>query len=131
MVTASRSQRKGRRGECELAHILQGHGFDVRPGEPLNYGTEPDLVGLPMIHCEVKRCQQLRLSEWMQQASDDAEKFGDGVPAIFFRRNREAWMVCMKLENWVQLYQKAQGCRCGVHCQGRHEAGETGEKTQK
>ena len=38
------------------------------------------------------------------------------MPAVFFRRNREAWMVCMELESWLQLYQKAQGCRCGGHC---------------
>lgn len=121
------SQAKGRRGELELAALLQQHGYDVRPGEPLNYGQEADVVGLPHIHCEIKRCQQLRLSEWMRQASDDAEKFGDGAPTIFFRRNREAWMVCMKLENWLQLYQKAQGCRCGGHC----SAEETGKKPKE
>lgn len=48
-------QRKGRRAELELAGILQGHGYDVRPGEPVSFGREPDVVGLPGIHCELKR----------------------------------------------------------------------------
>lgn len=116
MVTASRSQRKGRRGECELAHILQGYGFDVRPGEPLNYGEEPDLVGLPHIHCEVKRCQQVRLETWMEQATKDAQRFQDGVSTIFHRKDRSPWLVTMPLENWLQLYGRAMSCKCGGHC---------------
>ena len=100
----SKSQAKGRRGELELVSVLREYGYDVRPGEPLNYGEEPDIVGLSDIHCEVKRCQQLRLSEWAEQAARDAEKFHDGMPAIFFRKNREPWMVCMKLADWLKIY---------------------------
>jgi len=110
------SQRKGRAAERELAHVLQSYGYDVRPGNPLNYGKEADLVGLPMIHCECKRAETLRLSEWLAQAEHDAEKFGDGLPTVFHRRNRESWRVTMPLESWVQLYEKAQGRKCGGHC---------------
>lgn len=99
-----RSQRKGRRGEIELAHILQQYGFDVQPAEAQNYGTLPDLIGLPMIHIECKRAEALRLSEWMAQAERDAHRFGDGLPAVFFRRSRSPWCVVMKLEDWMILY---------------------------
>lgn len=76
------SQRKGRAGELELSRILQGHGYDVRPCEPLSYGKEPDLSDrLPGVHVECKRAEALRLSEWMEQARRDADKFGDGLPA--------------------------------------------------
>ena len=61
----AKSQRKGRSAELELSRIFQGHGYDVRPGNPLNYGKEPDLTGLPGIHIECKRAEALRLSEWM------------------------------------------------------------------
>lgn len=108
------SQRKGRAAERELAGILKGCGYDVRPGEPLNYGKEPDLVGLPDIHIECKRCQQLRISEWMQQATEDAKRFRDGSPAVFFRRDREQWMVCMALPDWLKIY--GSQCKCGGHC---------------
>ncbi len=58
------------------------------------------MSGLPGIHIECKRAEALRLSEWMNQARRDAERFGDGAPTIFFRRNREPWA----LDDWITLY---------------------------
>ncbi len=101
------SQRKGRAGELELARILQAHGYPVEPGRALSYGEVPDLSGLPGVHIECKRAEALRLAEWMAQAERDAQRFGDGAPAVFFRRSREPWCVVMKLEDWIDLY-KAQ-----------------------
>ena len=46
------SQRKGRAGELELARILQGHGYGVRPGRARSYGAEADVSGLPGVHVE-------------------------------------------------------------------------------
>lgn len=34
----------------------------------------------------------------------DAVRFGDGLPAVFFRRSRSPWLVVMKLEDWIQVY---------------------------
>lgn len=103
-MSGKKSQSKGRRAEIELARLLQSSGYDVRPGEPLSYGKEPDLTGLPGVHIECKRAEQLRLSEWLAQAAADAEKFKDGLPAVFFRRSREPWAVVMRLEDWMELY---------------------------
>ena len=111
----TKSQRKGRAAELELARILQGHGYGVRPGNPLNYGREPDLSGLPSVHIECKRAEALRLSEWLAQAERDARRFGDGAHAVFFRRSRSPWCVVMKLEDWLALYD-------------RQKAAETAEK---
>lgn len=102
----SKSQRKGRAGEIELAAILREHGYDVQPGAALNYGTEPDLRGLPGIHIECKRCEAIRLNEWLQQAIRDSEKFRDGLPAVFHRRNRQPWLVTMRLSDWLKLYER-------------------------
>lgn len=110
------SPKKGRAAERELAALLQQHGYDVRPGTALNYGQEPDLVGLPMIHCECKRRENVNLSAALEQAQQDAERFRDGLPAVFHRKNREKWRVTMALSDWLQLYEKAV-CRCGEHCQ--------------
>lgn len=103
-MSGKSSQRKGRSAELELSRILQGHGYNVEPGRALSYGEVPDLSGLPGIHCEVKRCEALRLSEWMAQARRDADRFGDGLPAVFFRRSRSPWCVVMGLEDWLQIY---------------------------
>ena len=101
----SRSQqRKGRAGEIELSELLKGYGYNVRPGEPLNYGQEPDLIGLPGVHVECKRCEQLRLSDWMQQATRDADRFHDGAPVIFHRKNREGWLCTLRLDDFMRIY---------------------------
>lgn len=102
------SRAKGRRGERELRDLLRSKGFDsVKCGSSLAFGSEPDLMGLPHIHIECKRSEQLRLAEWMAQATADSEKFGDGVPTVFHRRNRAEWMVTMKLGDWVEIYRRA------------------------
>lgn len=98
------SQRKGRDGERELARVLQSYGYNVQPGEPLNYGKEPDLSGLPGVHVEVKRAEKLNLTAWLEQAERDAKKFNDGLPAVFHRRNRCQWLVTMPLRSWIELY---------------------------
>ena len=106
----SKSQRKGRRAEIELAGLLQGYGIPAQVGDPLNYGSQPDIKGVAGVHCEVKRCEQLRLSEWMAQATRDAEKFKDGAPTIFHRKSRSGWVAIMCLEDWAELYSRSRKC---------------------
>lgn len=98
------SQRKGRAGELELAKELQRLGYNVHAGKPRSYGSEPDLTGLPGVHIEVKRVERLNVPEAMAQAARDSERFHDGAPAVFHRRRREAWLVTMKLTDWLDLY---------------------------
>lgn len=100
------SQKKGRAAELELAHILQGRGYDIDPGRAQSYGEVPDVSGLPGIHMEVKRVERLNVSEAMKQATRDAERFHDGAPAVFHRRSREPWLVTMNLEDWLDLFCK-------------------------
>lgn len=102
------SQRKGADGERELAALLRNYGYNVERGGSLSFGEAPDLSGLPGVHIECKRSETLRLSEWMAQAERDAKRFQDGAPAVFFRRSREPWMVCMRLEDWMPIYAAAQ-----------------------
>jgi len=111
----AKSQRKGRAAELELAHLLQGYGYPVEAGRAQSYGEVPDLTGLPGVHIECKRAETLRLSEWMAQARRDADRFGDGAPTIFFRRNREPWAVVMLLEDWLEMYRSYQPPRDSNH----------------
>ena len=100
------SQRKGRAGELELAKLLQGYGYQIDPGRADSYGTQPDITGLPGVHIEVKRVEKLNVPAAFAQARRDSEKFRDGVPALFHRRNREPWLVTMSLEDWLAVYGK-------------------------
>ena len=88
--TGRKSQRKGADGERELAALLREYGYPVERGGSLSFGEVPDLTGLPGVHIECKR---------------DAVRFGDGLPAVFFRRSRSPWLVVMKLGDWLELYQ--------------------------
>lgn len=107
------SQRKGADGERELAAVLREYGYEIKRGWSMSFGEVPDLVGLPGVHIEVKRCEQVRLSEWMQQAERDSQHFKDGLPAVFHRRSREGWRVTMNLADFMRIYcrQKTQSDR--------------------
>lgn len=99
------SQRKGKSGELELSNFFNGRGYNTHRGKSMSYGTEPDIVGLPGVHCEVKRVERLDLSAAIAQAVRDAGRFKDGVPAVFHRKNREGWLVTMRLDDWMKLYE--------------------------
>lgn len=103
-MSGKKSARKGADGERELAAILRGYGYDIQRGGSFSFGEVPDLTGLDGIHIECKRAEQLRLSEWLAQAERDAQRFGDGVPTVFFRRSRSPWYVVMKLSDWMRIY---------------------------
>ena len=98
------SQRKGASGERELAAVLMGYGYEIKRGGSLSFGEVPDLVGLPGVHIEVKRVERLNVPEAMQQAVNDSQRFRDGMPALFHRRNRQPWLVTLRLEDFMQLY---------------------------
>lgn len=105
------SQRKGADGERELAALLREYGYPVERGGSLSFGEVPDLTGLPGIHIECKRAEQLRPYDWMAQAERDAVRFGDGLPAVFFRRSRSPWLVVMKLWDWMALYDRQKAAK--------------------
>lgn len=102
-----KQQRKGADGERELAAILAGFGYEVQRGGSMTYGSVPDIVGLPGVHIECKRQERLDLMGAIRQAETDAERFRDGMPTVFHRRNRSKWLVTMPLYAWMQLYNTA------------------------
>lgn len=90
----------------ELSRILQEHGYQTRPGAPVSFGGEPDIVGLDGVHIEIKRREATDMSAALRQAAEDARYFDDGIPAVFWRGNRQKWRVVMDLENWLELYRE-------------------------
>ena len=104
--TARKSQRKGAHGERELAALLREYGYPVERGGTLSFGEVPDLSGLPGVHIEVKRVERLHVPEALKQAMRDPDKFHDGAPTLFHRRSREPWLVTMRLQDWISLYDR-------------------------
>ena len=102
------SQRKGAGGERELAALLRGYGYNIERGGSCSFGKAPDIYGLPGVHAEIKRVERLNVPEAMSQAVRDSEKFNDGTPVLFHRRNRGEWLCTMRLSDWMSLYLAAE-----------------------
>lgn len=102
------SKVKGKRFELELAAKLREYGYEARRTAQYSGKTEEsaDVIGLPGIHIEAKHQEQMRLYEWMAQAVRDAK---GTLPAVFHRKNKEGILVTMRFEDWMQLYQGAEG----------------------
>lgn len=97
------SRNKGANAERELSHILnERYGLDTHRGKVFYH--ESDLVGIWGIHPEVKRVEKLNLSKAMEQADIESVERLDGLPAVFHRKDREEWLVTMKLDDWIKLY---------------------------
>ena len=103
------SKEKGKRFELEVTNALKAEGYNAHRSAQYagNTGEAADVVGLPGIHIEAKRQEQLRLYEWMAQAVRDAKAAGRGdLPAVFFRKSNEAMMVAMRFEDWIKIYKE-------------------------
>ena len=72
----------------------------------MSFGEMPDLSGLPDVHIECKRVEKLNVYEAMDQAQRDSDRFMDGKPAVFWRRNRKPWLVTMLMDDWLKLYER-------------------------
>lgn len=97
------SRQKGKAGELELARVLKEYGYDAKRSVQYNgKDGQADVLGLPSIHIECKRVEQLNLYNAMDQAKRDA-KNGD-KPAVFHRKNRCNWLVTMELDNFMEIY---------------------------
>ena len=98
------SKRKGADGERELSSVLRDYGYDCRRGQQYSgIHGDADIVGLPYIHIECKRTERLNLYDAMAQATHDAKP--DILPAVFSRRNHSAWLVTMKLADFMQMFE--------------------------
>ena len=102
------SREKGVRFERTLAKKLREYGYDTRRGQQYcGANGDADVVGLPGIHIEAKAVERLNIYNAMEQAIND--KKDDEVPAVFHKKNRKPILVTMKLEDWIDLYEKAGG----------------------
>jgi len=102
------SKQKGARGEREFASLCRDEGYDVRRGQQYHGLEGQDVVGLPGVHAEVKRVEQLNITDAVDQARRDA----DGViPIVAHRKNNCDWLVTMRFEDWIELYREWEAGR--------------------
>lgn len=99
------SRQKGKRGELELAHLLQAYGFNTRRGQQYSGASgEADVIGVDGLHIECKRVEQLNLYNAMEQAERD-HRPGE-VPVVIHRKNNKPWLVTMTIEDFIQLWKR-------------------------
>ena len=97
------SRNKGKRGELEMAKVLNFYGYNARRGQQYcGINGDADVIGLPGIHIEVKRVEKLNIDNAVEQAMNDAS-YGE-MPAVFHRKNHKQWLVTMPLAEWMALY---------------------------
>jgi len=90
------SRQKGKRYELEVAAMLRGYGFEARRGQQFSGSPDsPDVVTNldDFLHIECKRCEQMRLYDWISQAEDDSGD--DQFPVVIHRKSKEQSLVTM------------------------------------
>lgn len=103
-----KSRNKGKRGEREAAaEVRRLFRTDARRGRQYSGSDEsPDIIAeIEDVHFEVKRAENLRLYDALDQAISDA---GDKIPVVLHRQNRKPWVAVVRLDDLprlaVQLY---------------------------
>ena len=98
------SRTKGKVGELEISKLLKEYGYDTRRGQQFcGKNGDADVVGLPLIHLEIKRVEKLNIDDAMEQSIRDAK--ANEIPVVMHLKNRQGWKVTMTLEAWMELYE--------------------------
>lgn len=99
------SKAKGKRGELEAVHFLNGLGFKTRRTAQYcgNTGEAADVEGIEGLHLEVKRCEAVHFKEWTHQAEHDC---GDKIPVVMTRQNNEPWRVILRAEDFFKIWRE-------------------------
>ena len=96
------SRQKGKRGELELAHLLQEYGIPARRGQQYaGANGDADVVGLQGYHIECKRVEKLNLYKAMKQSETDAKP--SETPIVCHRTDRQEWLVTLRLPDFLRL----------------------------
>jgi Holliday junction resolvase len=101
------SKNKGAKGELEFAAICKDHGFAEARRTAQHCGKTggaADVIGIPGIHVEVKRCEAGNLYNWLEQAKRDAAAARSGIPIVAHRKNNRDWVVIMDANDWFSLF---------------------------
>ena len=103
------SREKGKRGEREVARIIQDVVNEVfgenAPRIQRNTLRSDkggfDLVGLEDFAIEVKRHEKLNVKAWWKQTLRQAGK--DKIPVLFYRQNNTPWSIMCIIDKQVRV----------------------------
>lgn len=108
------SRDKGKRGERELAKLLQERGYDAHRGQQYcGANGDADVIGVPGLHIEAKRTERLTAYPFLDQAIADARE--DELPVVAHRPNGKQWIAILNFELFMDLFEMAQAA-CSEGC---------------
>ena len=100
------SNQKGKRGERELANLLNKL-FNIdtcrRSQQFCGSNGDADVIGIDGIHSEVKRVESLNIGKAMAQAVSDCRD--EDVPVVHHRKNGGDWLTTVRTEDLPELAQ--------------------------
>ncbi|ADZ20977.1 hypothetical protein BJV85_002068 [Clostridium acetobutylicum] len=107
------AKKKGANGEREWASKCREQGYEnvIRGQQFCGLNGDADVIGLPYIHSEVKRVENLNLYDAMAQSIRDKKE--NEIPIVAHRKNNCDWLVTMQYENWFKLYREWEGEKNG------------------
>lgn len=108
------SKRKGNTAERELLSILREYGIEAMRNDQRYIGGNglPDILARicgEEMHIEAKRCENIKMSEWLKQVNHDISPTPDRMPIIAFRRSREPWHCVIRLSDLMKLIHTQKG----------------------
>lgn len=107
-MTGKASRDKGQRGERAVAKMIHDAlGHDTHRGFQARGGSEqPDVVGMPGHHVEVKRTERTNIWSAMRQAEEDCDDLS--IPIVFTRKNREPWLVVLHADDYLGIIRECE-----------------------
>jgi Holliday junction resolvase len=99
------SRRKGAAAEREVAGLLTEGGFTCNRNVEGSRGQAcADIDNDLGLYIEVRRRETLNIPAWNREI---AEKKGDKIGVLAYRRSREGWHVSMSFEDFLTLLDHA------------------------
>lgn len=90
------SRNKGSAAEREFIKLLE-EGLNIKFKRNLEQTRSGgyDVIGIDELAIEVKRCEQLNINGWWEQAVEQADK--GQYPVLAYRQSRRPWSVVVPL----------------------------------
>lgn len=98
---------KGANYERHIAGLLREYGYDTRRGYVFYH--EPDVVGLPGLHLELKKREKMELYKWLEQSTRDAKS--DEIPIVIHAKNHCDSLVSLRLSDFMTIYREWEAGR--------------------
>lgn len=104
------SRNKGKRGELECRNVWRARGYAGAHRSQQFSGkgeSSADIVGVdPRLHIECKvGYSYKKVYDFMEQAKTDAKE--GQIPIVNCRMDREEWLCVLRLEDFIELFKKA------------------------